>query len=591
MKNHFQRLGALLLTLAVMLGTVPAAFAAQDGTFGDGRGGGFSRGNFADTSKRFLYDVKGYTAHDNGDLCAKSTESLHMAREWTRGGGFNTDVKYMCKCFRCGQMFDVYEADITRSYSEHVNSLPATGYKSDGGYIWTPTASDIDSNFYLYASSGTYQKIKTLPYSASWGSLSFDGNSLQGHFYDSLTQNSAVTFYVKFPYDGVYRILKGNATSTSALFSNGDRYSRSSYWNQGDLKRYSAGDTFYLRPGLANDKLGSYGIAGSKAISSSFHIYFPSFEYIPDTALDSDSYSPDTRPGGSGFYFHLGDDSGKLFSDNEMNIILETDGIYYNPVTGNTYNMDGWTYDYSSRTYNFTANNTSTSVTYGDEYVTIKEGDTIYNIYYYVAQDSDQDTSCKHDYSSTVTTAATCEAPGLMTYTCSKCGDTYTEKIPATGHTWQVKQTVKTEYDEEGNVTQQGYTVYKCATCGTEYKDDAGTGPPSTPDNGNSGGESIWDKLGNLVGSALGGIISIVEGVVSKFLDALISLVGMLVDKLNALVEGVMGIFQALPTIFSGFTGFLGATFAFLPEDLLMVLEFGFIAVIFVGLLTLIFRR
>lgn len=316
----------------------------------------------------------------------------------------------------------------------------------------------------------------------------------------------------------------------------------------------------------------------------------PQLKVTPLESVSND-YPSDSRPGGSGFYFHLGDDSGKLFSDNEMNIILETDGIYYNPVTGNTYNMDGWTYDYSSRTYNFTANNTSTSVTYGDEYVTIKEGDTIYNIYYYVAQDSDQDTSCKHDYSSTVTTAATCEASGLMTYTCSKCGDTYTEKIPATGHTWQVKQTVKTEYDEEGNVTQQGYTVYKCATCGTEYKDDAGTEPPSTPDNGNSGSGSIWDKLGNLVGSALGGIISIIEGVVSTFLDALISLVGMLVDKLNALVEGVMGIFQALPTIFSGFTGFLGATFAFLPEDLLMVLEFGFIAVIFVGLLTLIFRR
>lgn len=81
MKLRFQRLGALLLTLAVVLGTVPAAFAAQEGTFGDGRGSGFSRGNFADTSKIFLYDVKGYTAHDNGDLCSKSTESLHMARE------------------------------------------------------------------------------------------------------------------------------------------------------------------------------------------------------------------------------------------------------------------------------------------------------------------------------------------------------------------------------------------------------------------------------------------------------------------------------------------------------------------------------
>lgn len=572
-----------------MLGTVPAAFAAQDGTFGDGRGAGFSRGNFSDSSKRFLYDVKGYTAHDNGDLCSKSTESLHMAREWTRGGGFNTDVKYMCKCFRCGQMFDVYESDITRSYSEHVNSLPATGYKSDGGYIWTPTASDIAPSFGLFynqwGSNYDGKRSDTLPISESWGNLSLDGNSLQGHYFDKLTSSGAVRFHVKLPYTGSYRVLKSSASSLSALFSDGTRYSKSKFWLKGSFSREEAGTLWPFTCGLASSDL------SQQPVSASFHVYFPKFEFIPDTALDSDSYSSDTRPGGSGFYFHLGDDSGKLFSDNEMNIVLETDGIYYNPVTGNTYNMDGWTYDYSSRTYNFTANNTSTSVTYGDEYVTIKEGDTIYNIYYYVAQDSGQDTSCKHDYSSTVTTAATCEAPGLMTYTCSKCGDTYTEKIPATGHTWQVKQTVKTEYDEAGNVTQQGYTVYKCATCGTEYKDDAGTGPPSTPGGNSGGGESIWDKLGNLVGSALGGIVSIIEGVVSKFLDALISLVGMLVDKLNVLVEGVMGIFEALPTIFSGFTGFLGATFAFLPEDLLMVLEFGFIAVIFVGLFTMIFRR
>lgn len=588
MKNHFQRLGALLLILAVMLGTVPAAFAAQDGTFGDGRGGGFSRGNFADTSKRFLYEVKGYTAHDNGDLCAKSTESLHMAREWTRSGGFNTDVKYMCKCFRCGQMFDVYESDITRSYSEHVNSLPATGYGSDGGlYVSSfhkETAVNITSGRRWYYCSHT-KETPGLP--ASLGTLDC-GNPIVFRSADS----SGVSYFwrIRTTYeftcniDGQYSFGAYSA-SCSGITSSGSTVS-------GKIETYSplsgqqvkyTGDTITFNvSGIFSDPT---------FVRATLNAPEPQLKVIPLESMEKD-FPSDSRPGGGGFNFHLGDDAGKLFSDNEMNIVLETDGIYYNPVTNTTYNMNDWTYDYSSRTYTVNLDNSTTStVTYGDEYITIKEGDTIYNIYYYVAQDS-EDTTCKHSYTSAVTTAATCEAPGLMTYTCSKCGDTYTEKIPATGHTWQVKQTVNTEYDENGNVTQQGYTVYKCATCGTEYKDEGGTGPPSTPGGGSgSDGNSIWDKLGNLVGSALGGIISIIEGVVSTFLDALISLVGMLVDKLNALVEGVMGIFQALPTIFSGFTGFLGATFAFLPEDLLMVLEFGFIAVIFVGLLTLIFRR
>lgn len=38
-----------------------------------------------------------------------------------------------------------------------------------------------------------------------------------------------------------------------------------------------------------------------------------------------------------------------------------------------------------------------------------------------------------HNYVSAVTTAATCGAAGVKTHTCSACGDSYTESIPATG--------------------------------------------------------------------------------------------------------------------------------------------------------------
>ena len=40
----------------------------------------------------------------------------------------------------------------------------------------------------------------------------------------------------------------------------------------------------------------------------------------------------------------------------------------------------------------------------------------------------------QHDYVATVT-EATCTEDGVTTYTCSVCGDTYTEVIPAAGHT------------------------------------------------------------------------------------------------------------------------------------------------------------
>ena len=44
---------------------------------------------------------------------------------------------------------------------------------------------------------------------------------------------------------------------------------------------------------------------------------------------------------------------------------------------------------------------------------------------------------CSHSYSSKVTTAAGCTTEGVRTYTCSKCGDSYTESIAATGHSYQ----------------------------------------------------------------------------------------------------------------------------------------------------------
>ena len=42
---------------------------------------------------------------------------------------------------------------------------------------------------------------------------------------------------------------------------------------------------------------------------------------------------------------------------------------------------------------------------------------------------------CEHNYALTSNTA-TCTDAGVATYTCSKCGDSYTEEAPPKGHTW-----------------------------------------------------------------------------------------------------------------------------------------------------------
>ena len=41
-----------------------------------------------------------------------------------------------------------------------------------------------------------------------------------------------------------------------------------------------------------------------------------------------------------------------------------------------------------------------------------------------------------HSYSSSITTSPTCTGAGIKTFTCNSCGNSYTEAITATGHSW-----------------------------------------------------------------------------------------------------------------------------------------------------------
>ena len=71
----------------------------------------------------------------------------------------------------------------------------------------------------------------------------------------------------------------------------------------------------------------------------------------------------------------------------------------------------------------------------------------------------------EHSYTSVVTKAATHTQTGIKTYTCSGCGDSYTETIAKLeGHTYNKVVTDPT-------CTAKGYTTYTCA-CGDTYTAD-----------------------------------------------------------------------------------------------------------------------
>ena len=62
------------------------------------------------------------------------------------------------------------------------------------------------------------------------------------------------------------------------------------------------------------------------------------------------------------------------------------------------------------------------------------------------------------------TTAPTCTAAGVETATCTRCSETKTQSVAATGHSYSSVVTKPTE-------TTQGYTTHTCVTCGHSYVD------------------------------------------------------------------------------------------------------------------------
>ena len=182
---------------------------------------------------------------------------------------------------------------------------------------------------------------------------------------------------------------------------------------------------------------------------------------------------------------------------------------------------------------------------------------------------------CTHEWEETDRTEPTCILAGSVEYACSKCEKTKTETLPKLGHTWEVKQSIQTTYDEEGNVLTQGFTIYRCPTCGEEYKDTSGTGPPGG--GGGSGSDddkSIWDKITDLIGMVVGGL-----------LDGLVSLANMLLGKLADVVAAIMSFFTEIPQLFTGFLGFLSAVFPFVPSEIMLLITFGIAAVVFIGII------
>jgi len=496
--------------------------------------------------------------------------------------------------------------EINTAYDSYVQTLPATGYNSEGKFIiyaqhdYFYNDSSGNNATYLFCPHHEYDSDKPQ------GVLSSDCNNLI-YTVKPLFDRTTCIFYRMYHYQklvapvtGTYETILSPLAKVSVGYPDGSNISTVVMRKEVASKSFVAGTEYSLRDVLLST---DWGGEWSVPVSYGAAQFFPlSFLVTPAELFDSDIYSTTTRPTSitGGNYGIVGDNNEITKVEDNSTIINETNNTYYNPATGTTVPITNWSYDYSDRSYKVTLENGDTAtVTYGDENISITEnttvsGDTVtnnYTIYYLV--DASDPSGCTHNWTETSTTPATCTVPGSRLLTCSLCSQTKTETIPALGHDWQVKQTVTTQYDDTGQLTQQGYTIFECSTCHEQYKSEDGALPPgggSGTDPGGDEGETIWDKLGHLIGAIGNGVISVIEGVLGKLLDALIALAEMLVEKLKTVVDAVLKIFDEIPKLFGGFLDFLAALFPFLPPELMTILTFGVIAVVFIGIIKAVRR-
>lgn len=526
----------------------------------------------------FVQSITGY--FPGSGSCPSSEDTYHHASSYQKEGNVDGDIRYRCICDYCHQSFTAYASDLQQSYDAQVAELPAPVYGLDGALRWRLNVDRFDE-YYGSVSSFLGGTTYNVEYSGHFSSYQL---SARGYFSEFLAPVSGTyTLYA-------YYIVNLGLGSLNTSTEDGPGY----YLG---LDRYEIGYTDTSPVSGVLNKFSSVNfLSGDKVIKRGTQFYLSSGKSysvcsitgywevacVPATPLSGNTYNITSRPTSiTGDYGIIGD-NGQIIKVEGDKIVNETNNNYFNPATGETTTITDWSYNYEDRSYTVTTEAGDTvTITYGDENVTIKEGDTIYNIYYLVDGSGSENPGpgpgpevCDHTWAETSRTDPTCSTPGKVTSTCSKCSQTKTDPIPAAGHSWVVDRTVQTTYDEEGNLLQQGYTIYSCSVCGEQYKDMEGTGPP-----GPEGEKSIWEKIGDFFGTIGGGFIDIINAIAGKLLDALISLAEMMMEKFKTIVETILSIFDEVPALFGGFLDFLAAIFPFLPPEITTILTFGVIAI------------
>lgn len=200
--------------------------------------------------------------------------------------------------------------------------------------------------------------------------------------------------------------------------------------------------------------------------------------------------------------------------------------------------------------------------------------------------------SCNHIYTAEVISTPTCTDPGKTLYTCSACGDQFTEYQDALDHDYHLTEEVENSYslpagtvcplcrseqfsfildedeseysctcsecDHEWSVradVSYGHSTYTCSRCGDEYIES------------NKVKRNLFEAIGDLLADTFEWITD----KLGQFINSLTGLSESFSSRIESLIESVGN----YPLLF-------GAFLAGMPDDLMNIVWFGVIALVFV---------
>ena len=404
----FEHIVALCLVVAIFFMLAAPAFGVEQGIVDAASGDFFSwlYSKVLDASggSNLREAIESQFSHQNEGDCPMNPMGTghHWHADFAASLYSVGGVAIPCSCQYCGMTYREYTntdftgQDVLDAYDDYVDTLPATGVDDAGYLYWVPE--HIGWACEISYGGSKYVATPYAGYTCGSNVPDFTWSENSDSMVVSLVVNSYWSYF-STQYRGNGRHLwrlSGEAPISGTYFVNGS-FPVNERWvvSSGDVStstlvatvsygvHVSQGDTYTFDFSNREKAFGEANVVSARVEL----VGRPVVRITPDLSIDSTTdtiYNINTRVTSiQGDYYYVEDGDVNIIEN--QTIVNETNNTVFNPVTNITYDMSGWQYDYSTRTYNITTNEGDTvTVNYGDEYVTINEGGNTYNINYYI---------------------------------------------------------------------------------------------------------------------------------------------------------------------------------------------------------------